>query len=230
MISGYGYALPKIKDNPSFILSEECLKTFGTFYPIKYIASGISGAVFQVCDQDDESCKYVVKAQKPKDIKYSEQDIENEIAWAKLAADIEVGPNVINTFSCDGEHHNTYTNEMVSTKIYFIIMDKMDMTLGEYIYKYRHYFNESDWNNIANMLIELQIKLAEKGLLLYDLHIHNVMVNIDSDQDITEMRIIDFQTIKTLGEDAFSYIFSLEELVNALKIQGQRAALNSYIE
>lgn len=191
------------EDNKSdfkFRVRENCLPFLTKYVPYSYIASGQYGVVFQVCENisgKQPDCKYVIKVLHPvfgNKVKEIEKEMHMSTIFGEPFKNLPpVGPKVIATFSCNGQV-NYGDNEWNETPLYFIVMEKMDMTLHKYIESYPSEY-EKEKNYVTQKIIDLNKNLEIRGYLDTDLHHKNIMVNIDNGNNITDIKFIDFGII-----------------------------------
>ena len=175
----------------------ECVDKYVKDYCfLKYLACGDYGCVFQVCEGKEEkegkNCKYVIKithVTRKEEIKNAEQ----EISMTKIASDINIGPKFIATWSCKGEY--LLWDKWVDATLFFIVMDKMDITLKEYIYSAPVDF----LRNVDKIKAQVKTRIESlhaAGITHNDLHLRNIMLNFEDigakDLTITDVKFIDF--------------------------------------
>ena len=210
--------------NPSdfiFRIKKDCvtIPLLGKYVPKKYLASGAHGSVYLVCEDNNErNCNYVVKIMHPiKMMKehsiLQEMKITTEMGRAKEHLP-PVGPKVLATFSCKGEV-NYHDDDWMETTLFFIVMEKMDYTLKDYleIYKLRCEFTREEKSECEKEVIEIQQHILDKlkemykniqqrGYIYTDVHNNNVMLNVDNNLNIKDIKIIDFGILHEIPKEA----------------------------
>lgn len=190
-------------------IPKECLERYMKPYTIiNYIACGLNGCIFQICLEESKQCEYIMK------IMMESGEEENEIAMTKLMSDNGIAPKMIASWSCDGEVNGTDL-QWIKARLYFIVMKKMDMTLHKYIKTYGYEFiRKTELEKISSLVTRLNNDLH---LAHNDLHLNNIMVNVDSNGHITDIKIIDFE--RTIPIDKDSSTNELEPIISAITNQ-----------
>lgn len=143
------------------------------------ISQGKHGSVYQACCK--AKCDFVLKHQKDKN------EYDNEIKVYKHIDKIAKGivPRVYSNFEYDGE--------------YYIIMEKMDLTLPEAIKKLSLLTKEQELKAKISIQAHLRglVKILQEycGVIHNDLHVNNIMCKLNKDSDEPHEMFIDWKII-----------------------------------
>lgn len=178
----------------------------------KYLGRGNSGSVFQVCkDGDCEKVVKVVPFDDDDEEEYYRISFMEEAEYSFLMGYYGIGPRVHDYWLCPSMAVNHYG------KVHIVpgglmVMDKMDMVLADYIdsrageisaemtESERRELTErfQEEMKVARAKIGQKLRLMDtikydgRTLLHRDLHGGNIMVNVDGQDHITDIRFIDF--------------------------------------
>ena len=176
-----------------WLIPKECLKKFGQLSIHDRVGSGAYGSVYNVCDRNN-NCDKVVKVIQlypntySMQLKYlSESQINEfgdpmddvvklfnfEIEVTKLVSEIGISPKYYDSFICSDI--NIYNEQDYLVTLGFIILDKWDMTVENYL----------RITNKSHLPIEILQKLEDKIHLMHkngishgDLHGGNIVLKI----------------------------------------------------
>ena len=179
------------------------------------IGKGKWGNVYDFCDDEIGKCENIVKIvslapqmnQELIQAKYLYLDheitanryndlIENakldqrvnhfkqEVTISRIASDLGVGPQVFDWFICDDVLQEPEGGQLIS--LGFIIMEKLDISLNQWL----------DDNELPTDMIELLYQKVEKmhqaGITHGDLHLDNIMLRLDQNNQPIDIFLIDF--------------------------------------
>jgi hypothetical protein len=156
----------------------KCLKNPDDYKKLKYISSGEYGSVYKL--NDNICIKFVNITHTLNNLKYI--NFLNEIEMSKRAGEINVGPKIHDTYVC--------VNDEDSSCYGIIYMEYVNgMTLNDYL----HTFKRNNQKEHVRKLLENKIfKLNNIGIMHNDLHADNVILLLDEDNNVTDLRIIDY--------------------------------------
>jgi tRNA A-37 threonylcarbamoyl transferase component Bud32 len=147
---------------------------------MRVLAGGISGSygmTRQICD--DKKCKYVVKIIDTKIIDNhgtSARHVMVEAETLKLASNAGVSPKYHAHKLCNGHG--------------IIVMDRMDMTLARFMYS--NALEPHEKVALANMVYDVVRRMHDVGIYHQDLHTGNVMVSMNGQGEVVDVKVIDF--------------------------------------
>jgi serine/threonine protein kinase len=143
------------------------------------LGRGISGTVFKAC-KGDQDCRYVVKM-----VPFWEPDDKDkflqEVEMTKFASRHNIAPHFHDAWICPGSHNDH------SLDIGFMLSDKYNITLAAYMQKVG-----SLSVPVCKGVMKLIKKMHSKGMIHADLHNQNVMMKMSDNNNITDVRLIDF--------------------------------------
>lgn len=169
--------------------NSRCSEILKKYKLTKFIDCGWEGCVYQACTQD-KKC-YVVKI-----IPNLKQGINNpDIKMSILMGNKDIGPKVIEVFECDAEI--LLNKGWTKTKIVLIIMEELEMSIKIYKEKYPNEYNNTK-NTIISKITELEQNMTELGWKHPDLHEDNILINIDSNNNVVKLRFIDFSRLQKI--------------------------------
>ena len=124
-----------------------------------------------------------------------DKNIINEIQNQYEAFKLGVSPEILDIFECEGK---TY-----------IVMDSLDQTFFNYFSTYIPKIKkEMKMDKFLNLFEEISNKVKDKarilnknGILHNDLHANNIMFKLDKNNNITDIKIIDFSRSKKGNEE-----------------------------
>ena len=197
------------RHNVEYTINDDCLSTI----PIReWIANGKYGSVFLACVEHE--CKYILKMiplnvhipteecdiSQPDNldticIKYSENDFMHETNLSIKFGQSNIGPKVKMIGFCE-DVENKYQGKI---KVGYMVQEKYDMTLKEYISKYPNDFNNG-FGFISNELIRKAKQIDEMGYFNEDIHEENIMLKIVDDV-IKDVALIDFGLVGNYLQD-----------------------------
>lgn len=148
------------------------------------LASGTQGKIYQVREKDDSTLDYVVKIQENNDT------FRNEVRLLNEGHDYM--PDLIESGS------------MESGKLGYIIMEKLDGTLYDYMdyHKQQNTYNQV-CTDLANVIIHLLKRLYETNIRHVDLNPWNIMFkgNIENNPGDLTWKIIDYGQSVEIKDD-----------------------------
>lgn len=188
---------------PFYHLKSNCRRAFMQLIPNitncnwkkigRRLGKGVDGEVYQVCCNETNECNYVVKIFR---FRPSFLDkLKREIKIQQKASRLGIAPFILDGFVCDDEG--------------FIVMQKSDMSVTNYVKKLKsmNYTTKEIEERIDE--IEKDIKnhvhdLHEYGILHDDLHIDNIMIDVDKNNDmkVKKVNIIDFGKSKETDDES----------------------------
>lgn len=179
------------KSGPTFKIQSECLKEYIKDRDIvSYKACGAYGCTFQLCNKEGE-CKYIIKITEIGTTEEDEQIFWNEVEIGADMSMLKVAPKVLESWICSGE--KIYKGRTIKTLLGFIIMEEMTMTLEKYIYLYGKYLWPRYHSFIRQAILRDIDIMHNRGHIVHsDLHMRNIMLNVDKKGIPSEIRIIDF--------------------------------------
>ena len=156
----------------------KCLKNPDDAQKLKYIGSGEYGSIYKL---DDKTCiKFINITQTLNNLKYV--DFLKEVNMSTIAGSIGVAPKIYDTYVC--------INDEDSTCYGIIYMEFIQgITLTNYLDKIH---SQNNKNKLRKLLEEKIIKLHTAGIMHNDLHSDNVMVILDSNDQLKDIKMIDF--------------------------------------
>ncbi len=156
----------------------KCLKNPDDAQKLKYIGSGEYGSIYQL---DEKRCiKFINVTHTLNNLKYV--DFLKEITMSTIAGSIGVAPKIYDTYVC--------VNDEDSSCYGIIYMEYIQgMTLTNYLYKIH---SKETKNKLRKLLEEKIIKLHNAGIMHNDLHSDNVMVIVDDNGQLKDIKMIDF--------------------------------------
>jgi serine/threonine protein kinase len=193
------------KSKYKFRINETCLKYIDKYNIINYIACGSYGCTFQICN--GKNCNYIVKII---DIRgTSEKNIKNEIKINKIAAEHDISPKIIDEWMCEGE---IFKYGWSKTNLYFIVMEKVDITVKDYFKNssselrsnfkiptgtssaaiFKDNKSEKEKHLFIRLFKNLIYNLHKLDIVHLDLSPSNIMINLDQNGDIKNVKLIDF--------------------------------------
>jgi len=196
----------------SYCIEDECNPFRGDWNFGSYIGEGDYGVVYNVKIKGEdyvakaipldviipsEDCNIINRHLGDECLMFEKNEFELEAKIAKKAGEIGIGPKIAGTFICDETFSITTTNESgktndrVKISMGVIVMKKLDMTLEKYYESFPKKFNEN-LDRIYNLVEEKANKLGDMGYSLTDMHLGNIMINIDRYKDIDNLYFIDF--------------------------------------
>ena len=140
-------------------------------------------------------------------------DFNKEVKYAVMASELDIGPKVYSSWICDNVEsplHEQLTKKK-EIKMGFILMEKMQYTLNEYIYKFRKLFKK----NIGTILImykNLVEKMLNGNILNMDLNLNNIMLDINDENIPIKLRIIDWGFSRPLKQEGEEEEFTVDKL------------------
>ena len=188
--------------NVEYAINDDCISTM----PIKeWIANGRYGSVFLVCVE--HVCEYVLKmiplnvyipteecdiSQSENELenicfKYSEDDFLHETDLTIKFGEAKIGPKV-KVFGFCNDVVNKYQGKI---KVGYIVQEKYDFTLNQYISKHPKEFIEN-YGYIRSVLIEKAKLMDNMGHFNEDVHQENIMLKVDENGEIKDVVFIDF--------------------------------------
>ena len=173
-----------------------------------FIASGITGSVWAL---EGDNGKWVVKVTPiekavpgpdcdilttPEDEcpRVSEEEFEKEASINQVLGEAGIAPEVKDYWICD----NPLAQNAIqgSVKLGFIVMERYDMSLENFIKRYpRDYIQQYD-DIIARLNPILRRMIDDFHIKHLDLQPGNIVVRVDPKGRITEVRIIDFNLVE----------------------------------
>jgi len=166
------------------------------------IGEGQQAKVYSACCNNDEKCNYAVKVYE----NINEKKFNNEVNIQYNFDHLNIGVPIVEAFYCPD--HGAY-----------IIMERLDMTVSEYISKlldngYTDDFIMNKIESIRNGCKNI-ITIARNNSLVHDdANINNFMLNVDG-SDYNNLRIIDFANAFKLTNDNDNR-YSIDYLLNDL--------------
>lgn len=156
----------------------KCLKNPDDAKKLKYIGSGEYGSIYKL---DDKTCiKFINITHTLNNLKYV--DFLKEVNMSTIAGSIGVAPKIYDTYVC--------INDEDSTCYGIIYMEFIQgITLTNYLDKIH---TQNNKNKLRKLLEEKIIKLHNAGIMHNDLHSDNVMVILDSNDQLKDIKMIDF--------------------------------------
>lgn len=150
-----------------------CVHAYNNYKEGQLMGEGLFSNVYELCDEK-KSCPYVLKVMQlptlePRVVDIFMQKLQKEVANQKKAAGI--APKVYDAWTC--AQHDILTG--------FIVMERMDGTLGNYILKEYHEGRLSSImvDYLQLLMIELVAKLHQLGICHNDLHFGNILYKKD---------------------------------------------------
>lgn len=144
------------------------------------IGGGTYGEINTACLDGD--CSFIVKII---DIDKVERDnYEREISMTKIASQFQIGPRYVKNVVCPVRNGKRGT-------FGFIMVEKLDMTLGDFIEQLDQYDTEENKRIIREGLVALERRCIDITLLHGDLHQGNVMLRLRGRKVVT-LFLIDF--------------------------------------
>jgi serine/threonine protein kinase len=132
-----------------------------------------------LCD-DYNTCKYILKIIF-ENKRQSENSIKNELKITQIVSDNKISPMLIKHWECLG------LVDSIDRRLYFVILEKMDLSLKDYVKKYL-----VNKDKLQSQILDLISKLHRLNIVHGDIHMGNIMVNLNGDKSIKEMKLIDF--------------------------------------
>ncbi len=156
----------------------KCLKDPSNLEKLKYISSGEYGSIYKL---DEKRCiKFINITNTISNLKYV--DFLKELKMSQIAGSINVGPKIYDSYVC--------INDADSTCYGIIYMEFIQgTTLSQYLYKYH---SKDKKIKLRKMLEEKIVKLHNAGIMHNDLHSDNIMVILDNNEELKDVKIIDF--------------------------------------
>jgi len=215
-------------------LSSECRPLLEKYTNIKWVDAGAVGDIFRIYRKNEYSWKYVMKTvfipenkkksseEKIKEYKFAEE----EMKISRLMGEENIGPEVIDTISCSAQKFSlscsaqkfSLHNQPISGKIYIVVMEKMEMTLRHFSDKYLELYLEN-YDLILEEIRQLYRKMWNKGVEYEDLHVDNVMINLQGEK-ISKIRIIDFGGASLINQKELTDT-QLDEVIYEIELFGQ---------
>jgi len=160
--------------------------------------------IYDVCKNDE--CKYIAKKYNIKD-NNSRKEVLNEIKIYDKLYNKEYIPNIIHVFKCEWK---TYDKK----PIIYLIMDKYDLDLHEYLRNHTSLENEQ----VLNKVLEYLDDLHEEGYSHNDFKPNNIMVSNDGKPVIIDFgiskKIEDLPKEDKLYSTLFDYMYLLSCINN----------------
>lgn len=147
------------------------------------VDQGEDGYILQACCKD--KCKFIVKVIENRNQRSTFlSKVANEISIQNEFAGLGLAPKILDAWMCNNEAS--------------IVMEKKDMNLVKYVSTLVQsgVIPEtsilSTIDSLQSTLLQLVDKAHQNNLVHKDLHLKNVMVDVDDDLDWYNMKIIDF--------------------------------------
>ena len=186
-------------------IDADCLNKYMKPFTFKrFVACGNNGCIYQICD-DHKECQFILKI-----IHNTLYSPEQEIDLQNKAAEAGLAPKVFKTWECPGEvlRDTEYGSDphWEKTNLQFLLTEKMDMRQADYLF-YIHVpphstvshishipqkLTREEINNIIEKLETVILDLHDLGILHGDIYSDNVMVNVDGEGVLTQIKLIDF--------------------------------------
>ena len=173
-----------------YMVPIKCVEWYMKQYDkIKYLYEGENSSVFQICNNKTGDCNFVMKV-----IIVNDTDqVENEIKITKTMSRHQISPKFYDSWECKGSirEDNKWNEEYIA----FIVMEKMDISLNDYLGSYQEKYSRQ-LDLIQDELITLVTNMYKIGYYdINDFHAGNILVNLDKDKNIIKgsMRLIDFE-------------------------------------
>ena len=193
--------------NSMWYIPSECIKNFGNLRIQKIIGSGVQGTVYEACENGSQGDKcdkiikvtplipteegYIESFYKPGiSYDYKRRKFEKEVKITQLASDLGVSPKIYNGFICSDIVSSNRSSEE-KLHLGFIIMDRWDMTLLDYIQNFGKLLPQ----NLHDKLIGLLKKLHDAGVYHGDMHLENVILKVKRDDATNEPIPVDIAII-----------------------------------
>lgn len=178
----------KLNQEESIQMSKTCLveKTNHTFINHqKPYGCGMSGCVYEVKDQITGTIRIA---------KINAFVREREIQIQNICSKNLIAPNLNQIIECEAKGINIKS-------VICIIMEKFDMTLQDYVTKGYKITGE-----MAYKFINLCTKMASLKIMHNDMKPDNVVISLNSNNEVFAMRIIDFgRSCLNLSNEPFKY-------------------------
>lgn len=194
-----------------YTIPSECLTDNSNGSPYKldgFIASGITGSVWAL---EGDNGKWIIRVTPlekavpgpdcdilttPEDEcpLVSTEEFENEASIATRLGSAGIAPEVKDYWICD----NPLAQNAIqgSVKLGFIVMERYDMSLENFIKRYpRDYIQQYD-DIIDQLDLILRRMIDDFHIKHLDLHPGNIVVRVDPKGRITEVRVIDFNLVE----------------------------------
>ena len=113
-------------------------------------------------------------------------DAIRECEWTVLASQLGVGPLVYHAW------YERRSNPMGPAGLY-MITERMDMDMYDALCECPEVIAEHG-EEIASRLCKLLKRIADEGLIMYDLKLGNVLLNVPEDGSCPDVRLVDFGT------------------------------------
>lgn len=136
----------------------------------KLIGEGTNGSVYLTCRK--EECVYALKV--------SSFNNTEEYKVAKLADDMQFGPEIHDFFQCEDRD--------TKSPIYFTVLQKLDRTLKQHLHSTSTSFTRDD----ADDLYAFMMGFFNAGFVHFDMKEDNIMVKLKKDGTIERYYIIDY--------------------------------------
>jgi serine/threonine protein kinase len=200
----------------NYDIPEKCIKQYENLNINKKLGEGSHGVVYNACVKKD--CKYVLKViplnviipSKYCDLKVkegllkcrevSDKEFDDEVKYSIIVSKANIGPKVYKSWKCDNVKSQVHLElfKMKEIKMGFILMEKLEMTLINYLSNYE--IDEKIIDKIKVMYIKLIDKMVKLNIYNEDLHFENVMINLKNNI-LTKMRFIDWGSITIFDSD-----------------------------
>lgn len=174
----------------------------GNVRPERYLGGGSTGEVVSVCLNGGQECTFIAKVIDTEGSDYDEDRFNVEIAMTQIASQLDIGPKYIRHTECNVD----IEGEDDPREFKFIITEKYDITLGDYLEKLDD-LSEKEIDAFIRVLIELVVKsykyLFLHGDLFYkkgDINEGNLMLKLDKHGMPIKAVLIDFEYSKLPAE------------------------------
>jgi len=174
----------------SELLQSKTIKCMPNVQIKEYLGKGSFGTTFLACyNRIDKSCGAL------KIFQENIKDAKLEIKINKKAAKLDVAPKIYGQCSIKiGKKH-----------VFFILSERMEQTLEKYLTTCKDrvqngWLSITDFKDILNHTCTLVISkidtLSKNNIVHLDLSLNNIMVNVDDNNNISDIKIIDYGIAK----------------------------------
>ncbi len=160
----------------------QCLKNPNNAQTLSYIGSGKYGSVYKLNDKNI-CIKFINICEILNDLNnLVEIDFQKEVEISKIADKLDVGPKIYDSYVCVNDENS---------EVYGIIyMEYINgVTLGTYL---ESKINKKEVKKIRNMLEKKIFTLYKNNIFHFDLNRNNVMIILDSNHKVKDVKIIDY--------------------------------------
>jgi len=166
---------------------------FGGYIIDSLIGTGGYGWVYQIKDKFGKIGDIVMKIQVINSKTITE--FKNEVAMTKRASDKNYGAKFFDSGIC-----SELTNLDPNFKIGYILIGYMDITLRDYELKFPK-IADSNKKVLKQLFIENTKRMLSDDIDHLDLYDSNVMLNLDKNMNVIELKFIDWSFFENLPID-----------------------------